>query len=158
MSGRWSRALLGLGVVLAAGCASAPRTEPPAVARFFVEAEEPGAVELMLPQSGVRVAVSPKPVLTEFDLAAVDVAQEEFGRCLQFRFTGWAARDLYRLSVARAGRRLVLVVDGEPRGARRMEGPIADGVVRVFVEVPDDTLPALAAQVQRTAMAAREKN
>jgi hypothetical protein len=58
-----------------------------------------------------------------------------------------AARDLYRLSVAAPGRRLVLTVDDLILGARRIDQPLADGAVLMFVEIADERLPALAARL-----------
>ncbi len=121
----------------------------PTLARFFIETPA-GTVGMTLPQSGVQLAVSAKPMITEFDFVDVAVAQVELGRCLMFRLTPAAARDLYRLSVTNQGRRLVLVVNGVPLGARRIDRPLDNGTVLVFAEVADDALPALANNLRKT--------
>ena len=146
-------ALAGLAaVLLIAGCESAaPRVESPAIARFFLESSNGAGTTVTLPRSGVRVVVGPKPMLTEYDVLAVEVTRVELGRCLRFQLTPAAARDLLPLSEANVGRRLVLVLDGAPLGARRIERPLADGVVAIFVETPDDTLPLLAERLRITA-------
>jgi hypothetical protein len=107
-------------------------------------------VWVALPQSEVRVAVAPKPVLTEFDFADVEMAEAELGRCLAFRLTPEASRDLYRITASHQGRRLVLMVNGAALGARRIEAPATDGVVMIFAEVPDAELPALTRGLQQT--------
>ena len=139
-----------LGLLFAAGCQSPPPPDySPTLARFFLE-NPSGAVGMRLPQSGVQLAVAPKPVLTEFDFVDVAVAQVELGRCLMFQLTPAAARDLYRLSVPNQGRRLVLVVNGVPLGARRIDRPLDDGAVLVFAEVADEALLSLANNLRKT--------
>ena len=158
MSGRTAW-LAGLGFLLAlAGC-HAPPTPPaaPLVARFYLEARPAeAAISVRLPVSGVTVAVSPKPVLVEYDLAGVDVAQVELGRCLLFRLTPAAARDLYRLTGSAQGRRLVLLLNDQPAGARRLDQPVSDGALAIFVEMPDNELPTLAEKIRRTSAALAE--
>ena len=74
----------------------------------------------------------------------------ELGRCLMFKLTPAAARDLYRLSVQSQGRRLVLVVNGAPLGARRIERPFDDGTVLIFAEINDTELPALVGNMRKS--------
>jgi hypothetical protein len=89
-------------------------------------------------------------VLTEGDVVAVELMQVELGRCLMFQLTPAAARDLFRLSGASQGRRLVLLLNQVPVGARRIDGPIGDGRIFLFVEVAEPALPALVANLQQT--------
>ena len=134
-----------------AGCSSAPaplaRTT---LARFFLESRDQTGARTILPQSETVIFVAAKPVLTEFDLVDVEISETELGKCLSFRFTAAAARDLYRLSVVNVGQRLVLTVDGNAMGARRIQRPVDDGRLLVFVETPDDRLPALQESLQKT--------
>ncbi|MFZ9682752.1 MAG: hypothetical protein ACO3DQ_06060, partial [Cephaloticoccus sp.] len=95
----------------------------------------------------------PKPVLSEFDVAGVAEADVELGRCLAFRLTPGAARDLYRLSAAHLGSRLVLMINGQPVGARVLDRAIEGGVLFIFAELPDDALPALVQDLNRTTAA-----
>ena len=142
-------ALLTLGF---AGCElPKPPDLPPLVARFFLEARpgEPG-VSMSLPVSGVIITVGAKPVLVEYDIVNAEVAKVDLGRCLLLQLTPAAARDLYRLSVANVGRRLVLVLNDAPAGVHRLERAIPDGTVLVFVETPDVGLPALVERLKRT--------
>lgn len=147
---------LGLTVLLcvAAGChsTSKPKDYKPTWARFFLESRGEGT-PILLPQSGVRLTVNSKPVISEGDIVNVDLVQVELGRALMFTLTNSAARDLYRLSASNQGRRLVVVVNGDPLGARRIDGVIGDGIVYVFVEVPESAMPALVEDLKRSSTA-----
>lgn len=151
------RILLGLGVcgvvLLAGGCETgtkAKTTTAPVVARFYVETTSANAPVVTLPQSGVQLHIGARPVFSEYDIVRVNVAQVELGQCLLFQLTPAAARDLYRLSVAHHGLRLVVFLNGTAAGARRLEAPIDDGAIAIFVERPDAALPALAAGIEQT--------
>lgn len=143
--------LLAVGLALG-GCRSATgeRAARPAVARFFLEAADNRSTSVTLPRSGVTIAVNAQPVITEGDIADVALAQVDLGRCLMFKVTSPAMRDLYRLTGAHQGRRLVLTLNDQPIGARRIDGPISDGVLFIFVEWPDEALPRLVADLKQT--------
>ncbi|MBC7369265.1 MAG: hypothetical protein H7343_21065 [Undibacterium sp.] len=94
--------------------------------------------------------MSSKAIITEGDIVDADVAQVELGRCLLLRVTPAAARDLYRLTVLNQGRRLVLTLNDVALGARKIDGPFAEGTVLVFVEVTDAELTALVRDLKRT--------
>jgi len=135
---------------LGSGCASwkKPPFQPGAYAWFLLEADaEQEGVPLVLPVSGVAIRVAPKPVISEFDIAEAAVAEVDLGRCLALRLTGEAARDLYRMSVSQMGKRIVLLVNGRPLGARMLDGAIEGGVLFVFVEVPDADLHELVLEI-----------
>jgi len=109
-----------------------------------------GALVITLPVSGVRVHTAPKPVITEFDLKSVSEARVDLGHCVVFHLAPAAARDLYRLTATNIGRRLVLLVNGEPIGARVIDGPVEAGLLFMFVEVPDANLADLVADLNYT--------
>ena len=146
---------------LLTGCQSSSPTKshPPAkpaglvplAARFYLEAS-PGesAVSVQLPQSGVHLAVAPKPVFSEYDINNAEVARVELGLCVLVQLTPAATRDLYRLSVPAQGRRLALALNDEFVGVHRVEHAMGDGVVPVFLEVPDEQLPAIVARLKFT--------
>jgi hypothetical protein len=154
-----SRAVVGVLVFVGAmlgwsGCQSAaPKNYTPVTARFFLESASAAGTPLTLPQSGVRVTVNPKPVLVEGDIANVELVQVDLGKCLLFQLTPAATRDFYRLSVTHHGRRLVLMVDNQPLGARRIDGAITNGAVFVFVETPEAELAALVDNLKKSALA-----
>lgn len=143
-----------------AGCrtttaASAAARGP--VPRFFLEAAEPTTLTITLPKSGVTLSMNPQPVLTEGDIVDVALAQVDLGKCLAFKVTPAAARDLYRLTGSHQGRRLVLMVDGSPLGARRIDGALSDGIVFVFVEVADEILPKLVEDLRKSSAATQRE-
>lgn len=155
---RLTGGLLAAALVLLAGCNSPRATPQTAVARFVLEADAAQAgVTATLPVSGVSVRVLPKPVITEFDIVGVAEAQVEMGRCLAFRLSGSAARDLYRLSVANLGSRLVLLIDGQTIGARVIDRAIEGGVIFIFAEVPDADLPRLVENLNSTVAILQEQ-
>jgi hypothetical protein len=132
-------------MLLLAACSTPPPASRPAAARLFLECRPGESGEMVqLPVSGVTIAIGGKPVFFESDLIGADVAETDFGRCLRLRLAPAAAADLARLSLAAPGRRLVLNVDGRWIGARRVDRPLLDGSLYVFVEVADDRLPELA--------------
>lgn len=152
---RWASCVMLVAIALAAGCATRETrsNHAPTWARFFLESAGEAGTPVVLPQSGVRVVANPSPVITEADIVNVELVQVDLGKCLLFQLTPAAARDFYRLSVAHQGRRLVLVIDGAPLGARRIDGAIADGAVFVFVELPDAALPSLVDNLKKSAAA-----
>ncbi len=127
-----------------------------AVARFVLESENRGSIVTM-PVSEVRIQVDPTAVLTEFDLESVAVAEVELGQCLQFRLTHQASRTFYQASANNQGRRMVLIVNGQPLGLQRIERPVSDGIFYVFVEIPDADLPELARNLRGTSIEIQNK-
>jgi hypothetical protein len=145
----------GLGVLLLAGCSTAPKVldYTPVAVRFHLESTSGDGTPVRLPQSGLGVMLNPKPVLTEGDIVDVELVRVDLGLCLLFRLTPAALRDFYRLSVTHQGRRLVLVLDEVAAGARLVDGPIENGAVFIFVERPDEALPALVANLKKSSAA-----
>ena len=148
-------ALIALWSACAAGCSSTskPKDYTPVTARFFLEAANSDGTPLMLPQSGVRLTVNSKPVITEGDIINVELVQVDLGKALLVQLTPSASRDFYRLSVTHQGRRLVLLVDGVPLGARRIDGAIMNGVVYVFIELPESDMPAFVENLKKSSVA-----
>jgi len=150
--------LLGL-LLLGGGCQSRPdESQYTAVARFLIEADSAkGALEVVLPMSGVPVRVAPKPVITEFDIRRVVEAEVQMGRCVLFQLSSAASRDLYRLSASNINRRLVVVINGEALGARVIDRPLEGGTLFIFLEVPDENLPQLVEDLNATTMLIQEE-
>lgn len=121
-------------------------------ARFTLEADGASgyAASIVLPVSQVRIPVENDAILSEFDYQSIQLAELELGKCLRFSLKPAAARELYRITVGNQGKRLVLLVNGKPLGVRRIDGPIADGVIMVFAELPDKELEALAGELGKT--------
>lgn len=148
-------AAVAITATLLAGCQStkSPKDYKPTWARFFLESASGDGTPVTLPQSGVRLMVNSKPVLTEGDIVNVEVVQVDLGKCLMFQLSPPATRDFYRMSVSHQGRRLVLVVDDNTLGARRIDGAITNGAIFVFVEVPDADLPTLVQNLKKSSVA-----
>lgn len=127
-----------------------------AVARFVIETENGGTIVTM-PVSGARIQVNPTAVLTEFDLESVSVAEVELGQCLQFTLNRHASRTFYQASANNQGQRMILVVNGQPLGLKRIERPVPDGIFHVFVEIPDADLPELAKNLRGTSLEIQSK-
>jgi hypothetical protein len=142
-----------------AGCQSAskPRDYKPTWARFFLEAGSGEGTAVALPLSGVKVTVNSKPVITEGDIINVELVQVELGKALMFQLTPTATRDFYRMSGSHQGRRLVLVVNEAPLGARRIDGAITNGVVFVFPEMAEEALPALVENLKKSTVALQKE-
>jgi hypothetical protein len=142
-------------LAFASGCQSAskPKDYTPVIARFFLESSSADGTPLTLPKSGVHVTVNPKPVIAEGDIVNVELVQVDLGKCLLFQLTPSAARDFYRMSVTHQARRLVLVVNDAPLGARRIDGAIMNGAVFVFAEVADSDLPLLVDNLKKSSVA-----
>jgi hypothetical protein len=150
----------GLALLMLAGCGSVgrPKDYTTTWGRFFLEASGGAAgTPLGLPRSGVNLTVNAKPVLTEGDIVNVELVQVELGKCLLFQLTPSAARDFYRLTGSHQGRRLVLVVNDQAIGARRIDGVITDGLVYIFVELPDEDLPQLVQNLKKSSVALQQE-
>jgi hypothetical protein len=162
---RFQRSLLGciaITIVAGLGCQStttvAEEDFEPVIARFAVEAtaEISVAEVVTLPQSGVTIPVYPSIGFSELDIANVELVRVDLGLCLLFEFTPSATRTLFRVSGANIGRRLVLSLNGQPVGARLLEGPIQDGKLLIFAEMNDDELTDTAVNLKKTARKIQE--
>jgi hypothetical protein len=150
--------LLGLAL---AGCQSGGSGQTmvePLVARFYLEVPpDTAGAAVELPVSKVRLGVNPKPVFGEYDITGVDVVKVDLGWCLRFAFTPAAARDLYRMSVAAQGRRLVLIFNSTAVGVRQLDPSVSQDGLLIFVEVPNEQLSPLADRIRRTSAGLQAK-
>lgn len=128
-------------------------------ARFAIEspARNEYSALVKMPLSEVEIAVQPEAVISEFDYLSVEPVKLELGTCLFFRLKPAAARDFYGITVANQGKRLVLLINGKPVGARRIEAPIADGRIHIFVEAPDEAVEELGEQLRKTNVEIQKK-
>jgi hypothetical protein len=144
----------------AGGCNSLSKKKDydPTVARFLIEANERDAfATVTLPISGVQIAVNNKPIVSEFDFTAVELAKSELGQFLVFYLTADAARDIYRVTGSNQGRRLVLFINGQPVGARVIDGAFNTGSIAVYPELPDEVLPKLVKNLNGTSADLQKK-
>jgi preprotein translocase subunit SecD len=140
---------------LLGGCASTekPRDYVKTVARFFLENANNDGTPVTLPKSGVTLMLNSKPVIVEGDIVNVELVQVDLGKCLLFQLTPAGVRDYYRITVSQQGRRLALTIDGTVVGARRIDGPITNGVIYMFAEIDDAALPMLVENLKKTSAA-----
>lgn len=147
-------------LVLGAGCRSLGTSGPAAPVvpiRFHLESLDGKGPVVQLPRSEVKISINAQPVFTEADVVDADLARVELGDCLRFQLSGAGARDLYRLTASHQGRRLVVFLHDAPLGARRIEGPFADGAILIFVEVDDAALPTLVETVKKSSVALQKQ-
>ena len=105
-------------------------------------------VPLRLPVSGSEIMVEKVPVVNEFDIRNVEMVKVDMGLALLIELSELGARELYRRSVTHNGSRVVLVVNGNPLGARRLDGPIQNGQLFTFVEVNDAAVGPLVLELK----------
>ena len=141
-----------LAILTATGCNNVSKKNyTPEVVRFYLEADAGDAgASATLPLSGVQIALKNKPVIVEVDIVSVQLAKSDMGQFLFFQLTSEASRDLYRLTGNNQGRRLVLTINNNPVGARQIDRPFSSGSIATFVEIPDDLLPELVKNINKT--------
>lgn len=147
---------------LSTGCKKDGDLEEVRVPRLMIEARgvNYGSLTgsmLVLPVSGTQIPVQGEPLVNEFEIANVELVKVDMGMALLVQVTDKGARDLYRGSVTNTGGRVVLTVNGNPVGARRLDGPIEDGNFYTFVEVDDEELGQLVIDMKKTLIAIQKK-
>jgi len=120
--------------------------------RFVVEdpTGDPYATAVTLPVSQVTIPVRPKAVLSEFQIVGVETTDLEMGKALRFELSREGARSFYRFSLQNQGRRLVLLVNGAPLGARRIGRPMEDGSLTLYAELQEEELEDLVRNLDAT--------
>lgn len=109
-----------------------------------------GGEVVQLPTSGTRIALQKEPLVNEFDIANVDLVKVDMGLALLIQTNERGARALYRGTVSNMGGRIVLTVNNNAIGARRIDGAIQNGNFYTFVEVDDEELGQLVLDMKET--------
>jgi hypothetical protein len=86
----------------------------------------------------------------------IELVEVDMGMALLLQLSERGARELYRGSVTNMGGRIVLTVNGNPIGARRIDGAIQDGNFYTFVEVDEAELGALVLDLRESLFELRE--
>lgn len=138
-----------------AGCKKDKDLENLSVPRLMIESRgvNYGAMSgntLTLPVSGTMISIQEEALVHEFDILNVEMVKVDMGVALLVQVGGQGARNLYRGSVSNMGGRIVLTVNGNPIGARRIDGAIQDGNFYTFVEVDDEELDQLVLDIKET--------
>lgn len=147
---------------LSAGCKKDSDLEDLRVPRLMIEARGVNygnltGTTLELPVSGTQISVQGEPLVNEFEIANVELVKVDMGMALLIQTTDMGARDLYRGSVTNMGGRVVLTVNNNPIGARRIDGAIEDGKLYTFVEVDDEELGQLVIDIKKTLIEIQKK-
>lgn len=137
------------------GCKKDAVIEDAAVPRLLIETRGVdygglGGTVVTLPVSGTSIAVQTQPLVNEFDIANVEMVRVDMGLAMLVQVSPSGARNLYRGSVSNMGGRIVLMVNGNAIGARRIDGAIQDGNFYTFVEVDDEELGQLVLNIKET--------
>ncbi|MEM8866908.1 MAG: hypothetical protein AAGC73_01445 [Verrucomicrobiota bacterium] len=131
--------------------------ENPAVPRLLLEPRglnygSPGSTgkQVRLPVSGSEYTVSSTPLVDEFEILNVELVKVDLGMALMFQLSDKAARALYRASVSSIGSVVVLMINGNAIGARRLDGAISDGNYFTFVELSPEDMEQLVLDIKAT--------
>lgn len=103
-----------------------------------------------LPISGTKIALRKEPLVSEFEIVNAELVRVELGLALLLELTERGARELYRGTVTNMGGRIVLTINDNPVGARRIDGAIEDGKFYTFVELEDEGLGDLVLEMKET--------
>lgn len=109
-----------------------------------------GGQVVELPVSGTRISLRKEPLLNEFDIVNVELVKVDMGLALLFQTNGGGARALYRGTVSNMGGRIVLTVNNNAIGARRVDRAIQNGKFYTFAEVDDEELGQLVLEMKKT--------
>lgn len=161
MHTRFSIALLALvSAILWSGCQTTGSSSrntidfTPALTQVYIEARprvaRESTIPVQLPLSGTRIFLDPQPILLEWDFRDVTLLPTRDGPAFNFVLTPDAGRDLGRISTNNVGRRLVIVINQNVLGVAPIGRPMTDGVIRTYLEIPDEFAAELARDLSRT--------
>lgn len=140
--------VLVLPLLILCGCRKEVAPENLKVPRLYLEGRTMnyGAItpaRMVMPKSGTLIKVMKEPLVNEFEIVNAEMVKVELGMALSLQLSDRAARNLYRASVVNTGNRVVVTINGNPVGFRRLDGAIIDGNFYSFVEMNDTALGEL---------------
>ncbi len=103
-----------------------------------------------LPVSGTRINIQDQPLVDEFNILNVELVKVDMGVALLVQVSSEGSRSLYQASISNMGGRIVLIINGNAMGARRIDGVIEDGNFFTFVEVDDEELGNLVFDIKES--------
>lgn len=109
-----------------------------------------GGTVAQLPVSGTRIPLRKEPLVSEFDIVNVELVKVDMGLAMLLQVNEKGARQLYRGTVTNMGGRIVLTVNNNPIGARRIDNTIQDGNFYTFVEIEDEELGQLVLDLKKS--------
>jgi tetratricopeptide (TPR) repeat protein len=108
-----------------------------------------GTLEYTLP-SNQSIRIIPLPVINEYEIQNVDMAQTAAGKGLLFYFDSAATSRLSKLTTNSRSLSLVLLIDDKPMGVRPIDAQILNGQLFTLVEIPDELLDKLVFSLKET--------
>lgn len=163
-AGRWlAIGLAPLAGLLALSACSTARNPvkdyDPALVRFFMEADRNNeyASIAVLPVSKVRIPINGRAIISEYDIVGAEVGELEYGKALVLKLTPLAARAFYRESTLNQGKRVVVSINGQPMGVRRLDRPVANEQVVFYLETKDENLAEIARNIKGTSFDIQKK-
>ena len=150
------------GICLLCGCKKEQYSKDLVLPRLMIESRgvDYGGMKgtiVKLPISGTSINIQGQPLVNEFDILNVEMVKVDLGFALLVQVSAQASRELYRSSISNMGGRIVLMVNGNAIGARRIDGAIEDGNYYTFVEVDDEELGKLVFDI-KASLASNIKN
>jgi len=143
------------------GCRST-NIEDAHVPTIFLEAHAsvPGSENpfVQLPVSETRLRVFGEPLFGPLDIIRIEMVRVDRGLAVRYLLTPSASRQLMRSSGDNIGYSFIFFDNDSPIGARRIDGMIEDGILYTFLEVPDEELPELVNEMNRTLVEFRRNN
>ncbi len=148
------------GCVFFSGCRSTD-IENAHVPTIFLEASTsyPGQTnpQIALPVSGTELRIFEEPVFDPTEIIRIEMVRVDRGLAVRYRLTPSGGRKLVRISVDNIGYRFVFFDNETPIGARMIDGPIENGIIYTFLEVPDEAVPELVTEMNRTLVEVRRR-
>ncbi len=126
---------------LVTGCSTVPK--PKQTARLHLQAVDDGkrfnrpSMKITMPSTQTDYYINPNPIISEGDIANIELARVDLGLCIQIDVLGRASNALFQNTVGYQGLRLFLLVDGKPVAARVIDGPI-QGTLYMFLDMDED--------------------
>ena len=151
-----------LGVCLLCGCKKEQELKNLNLPRLMIEnrgvdyGDMKGTI-VKLPVSGTRISIQDQPLVDEFNILNVELVKVDMGLALLVQVSAQGSHSLYRGSISNMGGRIVLMINGNAMGARRIDGPMEDGNFFTFVEVSDEELGKLVFDI-KASLASIKKN
>ncbi len=111
-----------------------------------------GGLVVQLPVSGTRIQLRKEPLVSEFEIVNVELVKVEMGLALLIQVSEKGARELYRGAVTHMGGRIVLMVNNNAIGARRIDDSMQLGNADyyTFVEIDDEELGQLVLDMKQS--------
>ncbi|CAI8262544.1 MAG: Uncharacterised protein [Opitutia bacterium UBA7350] len=106
---------------------------------------------MIMPKSKTTIEVIKQPLISEFDIMNAEMVKVDLGMALLLQLSEQGARNLYRASVVNKGNRIVVTINGNPVGFRRIDGPIMDGNLFCFIEMNTSAMEELVLSLKKTA-------